>query len=382
MRKSKWGVAAAVMLIAAACLVESANAAIDDALSDSSGPAAKPEAKEGDVVPAASAGATVVVPIPQSNPTLGTGLAVLGMYYHSQTAEEARVQPASLTQAFGLATSNGTRIAGVGHKQYWSADDWRFSGVAGYGHVNLDFFGIGAAAGDRNFSVRWTVDATIAQAKLYRRLSGPWYAGVQTRYIEGNQSFASEVNGNAAELGGLTVRAVGVGVLVERDTRDSQSNAYAGSFLQFDTMFNRRSLGGDQDYDSLRLRYRAYFPLRDDVVLAFDADSCSKSGDVPLFDRCFLQLRGFSATRYIGRDLLSGQVEGRWNVYRRFGLVAFAGAGAVAESVGSLSRRESATSFGVGVRYMVLESQRINLRLDFARGEGSSAVYLSVTEAF
>jgi hypothetical protein len=31
---------------------------------------------------------------------------------------------------------------------------------------------------------------------------------------------------------------------------------------------------------------------------------------------------------------------------------------------------------------MVLESQRINLRVDYARGEGSSAAYLSVAEAF
>ncbi len=39
-------------------------------------------------------------------------------------------------------------------------------------------------------------------------------------------------------------------------------------------------------------------------------------------------------------------------------------------------------SYGIGLRFMVLESQRINMRLDYGRSNGSDAVYLSVGEAF
>jgi len=44
---------------------------------------------------------------------------------------------------------------------------------------------------------------------------------------------------------------------------------------------------------------------------------------------------------------------------------------------------ETIPSYGVGIRFMLLESQRINLRIDFARSDkGNEAWYLSVTEAF
>lgn len=44
--------------------------------------------------------------------------------------------------------------------------------------------------------------------------------------------------------------------------------------------------------------------------------------------------------------------------------------------------REAIPSYGVGLRFMVLESQRINMRLDYGRSNDSDAVYLSVGEAF
>ncbi len=40
------------------------------------------------------------------------------------------------------------------------------------------------------------------------------------------------------------------------------------------------------------------------------------------------------------------------------------------------------SSYSVGKRFMVLESQRINVRIDYARSDDNSAYYLSVGEAF
>ena len=39
-------------------------------------------------------------------------------------------------------------------------------------------------------------------------------------------------------------------------------------------------------------------------------------------------------------------------------------------------------SYGIGLRFMVLQSKRINIRLDYARSTDSDAIYLGVLEAF
>jgi hypothetical protein len=54
----------------------------------------------------------------------------------------------------------------------------------------------------------------------------------------------------------LDATSVGVGVLVQRDTRDNRFNAYKGSILQLDGTVYGEAIGGDFDYQSVDLRYR------------------------------------------------------------------------------------------------------------------------------
>ncbi|CAN0590467.1 unnamed protein product, partial [Ectocarpus sp. 12 AP-2014] len=85
---------------------------------------------------------------------------------------------------------------------------------------------------------------------------------------------------------------------------------------------------------------------------------------------------------YLGKASLSGQVEARWRMSKRWGAVAFGGSGWAAESVSNFGRDESVKSYGFGLRFEVLPAKRINLRLDLARSDADEAVYFSVGEAF
>ena len=107
-----------------------------------------------------------------------------------------------------------------------------------------------------------------------------------------------------------------------------------------------------------------------------------RTGDAPLWDACRIKLRGFSTTDYMGKTSLSGQVEARWRMNERWGLVAFGGAGDHGQSFSGFRDRETIPSYGLGVRFMVLQSKRINLRVDFARSRDDNAVHVSVGEAF
>lgn len=78
----------------------------------------------------------------------------------------------------------------------------------------------------------------------------------------------------------------------------------------------------------------------------------------------------------------SGQVEARWQLSERWGIVGFAGAGYVGKSFNRIREREAIPSYGTGIRFTVLKAKRINLRLDYARSTDSDAIHVSVGEAF
>lgn len=148
-------------------------------------------------------------------------------------------------------------------------------------------------------------------------------------------------------------------------------------------MTSSQSGSNADPYQSYHARFRSYHTLADPLVVAWDAGGCKKSGRVPLWDACRLPLRGFSATDHQGKKSIYAQAEVRWRFYRRLGMVAFVGAGRMDDSFGKSGEDETIPSYGLGIRFMVLESQRINLRLDYARSDKDrDAWYVSVTEAF
>ena len=74
--------------------------------------------------------------------------------------------------------------------------------------------------------------------------------------------------------------------------------------------------------------------------------------------------------------------ETHWQLSERWGMAGFVGSGYVGSSFNEIREREAIPSYGVGPRFMVLKSKRINLRLDYARSTDSDAIHVSVGEAF
>ncbi len=190
-----------------------------------------------------------IVPIPQSNPTLGTGLTLAAIYFYSQTEEQKRVQPPSSTQGFAMYTSNDSYAYGLQQQSYWGEDRWRFDGILAQGLFNLKFFGIGTDSGDRDLTVDWKLRGTVLMPRLLRQLKDDWYLGAQIRYVNTSQSFGGRFDLGEGILESITTpeldaTSVGVGLLVQRDTRDNRFNAYKGSFLQFDGTAYDEAMGG------------------------------------------------------------------------------------------------------------------------------------------
>lgn len=322
----------------------------------------------------------VVVPIPISNPTLDTGLIAGGAYFYPQTDDQRSVQPASVTAAAAMYTTNDSRAAALVQQNYWNGNRWRFTGAAGAADLRLGLLSPenSGSAG----SVDWNIDGRFLFTRLARRMAGQWYGGAFARFIDADQRLdlvdapVSDFDTSSA------VRSVGIGMSLEFDSRDLPLNSYSGRHFKVDALFNDETIGSQSTYQSYDASFRNYRMLREELILAADLQACKRGGRAPLWDACTIALRGFSATDYLGKVSSSAQLELRWRFGKRLGLAGFGGAGFTGDSFNGIREHELIPSYGIGLRFMVLEEKRINLRLDYARSTDSDAIYFSVGEAF
>ena len=321
----------------------------------------------------------VIVPVPIVTPTIGSGLVVGGAYFYRQTEAQKKVQPASMTAAGGVYTNNDSKAFVVGHQSYWAEDTWRLGG--GIGKADLKLLLRTPEDPSSDPTVNWNVRGNMAAFKLDRKVFGDWYVGVSGRFIDFEQSISQFDSENPFDESDDT-KTVGLGLLAENDNRDMPLNSYSGHLFRVSALFNDEALGSDITYQTVKIEYRSYHELKAPVVLAWEIRGCNGSIEAPLWDACKISLRGFSATDYLGESSASGQIEARWRISERWGAVGFVGGGYTIESFSQTRDRELIPSYGVGLRFMVLKSKRINLRVDYARSTGSDAFHVSVGEAF
>jgi hypothetical protein len=350
-------------------------------------PAVVPDVREDDIPVKLERGDLVIVPIPISNPTLDTGLVALGAYFYPQTEEQEKQQPASVTGAGAMYTSSDSKLFLVAHQSYWNKDSWRLGGAVGHADLKLTLpLPITVGGRDR---IDWNIKGDIATAKLAYKIFGNWYTSVFARWMDIDQELglgvtppdSLEVNPGNFTLD-TSIISAGLGIGIENDSRDMPFNPYTGHKFELSALFNDEKLGSDDTYQSFKLAYSSYHELSESIVLAWEMKVCGRIGTVPIWDGCLIPLRGFSALDHIGRRSTSGQAELRWRLNSRWGVVGFAGGGYIRESLFPGRDESFIPSYGVGLRFMVLKSKRINLRLDYARSDDSDAFYLSVGEAF
>ena len=347
---------------------------------ESADPPGIPAEVRDDALPAALRnGNFLAVPIPTSNPTIGSGLIGVTGYFWGQTEAQAVVQPPSVTGLAAMYTDTESWAIGIGHRAYLDEDRWRLS--AGLGTIRLNLPLLAGDVSGEALDVDWTIEGEFFSVELSRALGSAWYGGLAGRYLNFEQAFSLGVESVLYDL--LTaVEATSVGPVVVRDSRDSTTYPRAGSLFRAGLMYTWRGRKADEGYRSIDLAFSSFHLPRDNLVLAWRANWCERQDGAPLWDACRVGLRGFPATNYLGRSSYLAEVEARWKISKRWGAVAFAGAGQVRKSFSGLEDSDTIPSVGVGLRFLVQQAQHINLRLDYARSDDDDAVYFFVGEAF
>ncbi len=326
----------------------------------------------------------VVAPIPISNPTVGTGLAVVVMPFYHLGPDS----PLSNTTIAAGYTSSGSWAVGAAQTTRLRGDQLRIDGFLAYIDLRYRFFGKGAEAGTAGQSVPIQQKATAFVPELLFQLGGRTFLGVRYRGVSVETSLdTADVPPALESVRNLTgtVTSSGLGPVAVFDTRDNEMNPASGWLADFRGNFAEHSFGSDSSYRSFTLALNHYRRLGPGV-LALRAFGCGASERTPLFDLCLYgagsDLRGYEIGRYRDRAMAAVQAEYRFPLGGRFGAVAFAGTGKVAASFGAIDSEPTLPSFGVGLRWLASQKARVNLAFDLARGRDDTTAYIYVKEAF
>jgi outer membrane protein assembly factor BamA len=328
---------------------------------------------------------TVILPIPQSNPTVGTGLALAGLLLYDPSPGGRPW----MTGLGGLYTDSESWAAGLMQKAYLYDDRLRLTGVGGYGNFNIDFYGVGNDAGDQDRSIPLNQKGAFLVLKALGEVAPGMYLGAQYRWLKIESTFDPGALGTTGiALPPLSGEAIlsGLGLLAEYDTRDNELNPRQGAYLSLSSNFSSTALGSDFDYRTAYLAYNRYMPAGPSGVLALRASACAAGGDVPFYELCLFgahnDLRGYPAGRYRDNTLLTMQGEYRWRFHPRWGLVGFAGVGEVADAFSDFDADHVLPSVGAGLRFLASKEYHVNVSMDYALGEDSRAFYFYIAEAF
>ena len=98
-------------------------------------------------------------------------------------------------------------------------------------------------------------------------------------------------------------------------------------------------------------------------------------------DDWFSSGRGYTAGSYAGEKLLYLEAEYRVNIYKWFGMTAFANAHTVTEPEGGFEYINPGA--GLGFRFQVIKKSRSTINFDYGVGkDGSSGLYMRFISAF
>jgi hypothetical protein len=332
-------------------------------------------------------GELVLAPLPMINPTLDNGLALVGGYVYRIDRTDL-VTPPSFTIVAGFKTSNDSWGTAFAQKLNLMHDRVRLLTVVAYGDVNYEFFGIGEDAGDAGQSIKLNQRGPFVLTDALVRVGSRWYSGARYQILDMSVA-APDVSGTedpVVPADDLKLRTAGLGPRLQFDSRDSQFYPRHGVHVDAFASFYGSAVGGRRTDQAWQTSISHFLSAGTRNVVAWHGVLCGVEGPAPFYDLCALgksqDLRGYPIGQYRDSRMVAAQVEWRSEVWWRFGAVLFTGVGAVTPDFSEIAWDSLQPSGGAGLRFTLATRNHVNLRVDYAWGRKSSALYVSVAEAF
>lgn len=340
------------------------------------------------------------VPMVITEPAVGYGFGLGVLFFHESIAEKVsgtekdpsesdnsrpKSLPPSISGLFGLKTENGTWAGSVFHFGSWRQDSIRYIGALVRPSVNLTYYGGNDTPIPEN-GLDYNLDGWFLLQKLMFRIGGSnVFIGGQFSYFSSTSTFEFGQSIPGIDSWELDFDNTGLGFIFNYDSRDNIFTPNSGIDAEISSTFY---IGGpglfstEQEYLITSAGNRYYKDIFKDIVFGWRIDGDFSSGGTPFYAMPFISLRGIPAMRYQDQHALTTEIETRWNITNRWGIVGFGGVGRTADLVSNFSDGKSRWAGGMGFRYLIARVLNFYAGVDIARGPEDWAVYIQAGSAW
>lgn len=285
----------------------------------------------------------------------------------------------------GAYTQNKQILFYLPYKVFYNDDKYYFFGEVGYYKYSFFFWGTGENEVPQEL---YKVDFPRVRLNATYEIVPNIYAGLGYQF----DNYAIQEREVGGKLADMTVPGwdgsivSGLGPIFIYDTRENVLYPDQGMFGQISYMNNGSNWGGDFDFSRIMVDWAAYQRINKWSVLAMNSYNSFVTGNAPFQQQSLLggnkRMRGYYEGRYIDMNQSALQAEYRMNIYKRLGAVVFADAAVLGNQSDFLRFNKLYYTGGAGIRFAINREDKLNIRLDYAVGPGTSGIYFTVGEAF
>ncbi len=324
------------------------------------------------------------LPVPTiiTEPAIGYGGGIGLLYFHPSHNQYNEYVPPSISGVLGMATENGTHALGAMHMHVFGKDRVRTFTSIVWPKVHFDYYGnnnvwlnehpLGVTLSSWLFLQR--VQVRIANSKFYVGASYSYFHSDVTFEAHSESSMINEI------IKGLNDNSV-ISTLKPMVLYDSRNNIFTptkGINAELSLKYNSQWLGASDDYSVWNTFVYGYQPINNRLFSAWRFEGKYLVGEAPFYAYPFVRLRGIPAMRYQSDRSVVAETEWRYNVYKRYSLVAFSGMGKAFPEMEDFNDVDWVYSIGTGFRYEVARLLGIHMGTDFAWGNGKDFAFYIV----
>jgi hypothetical protein len=343
----------------------------------------------------ARGGRFLPIPIFITEPAIGVGLGVALAYFHKREGDvdsessipramtagtpgaaiKKKKPPPTISTVVGAYADSGSWGGGFAHSTSWRKDRIRYSGALAYMNVKSTIY---------RFDVPFDFD--IKGGILHQNLK--FRLGESNFFLGGKLSaLASEAAVELGidrpfELGEGDATDVGLAAQALFETRDNTMTPNQGMLIELAAWRYDEALGGDYNYWRLDFKFNSFHRLSNRFVLGWRIETEAVDGKPPFWSYPWVTLRGVPAMRYQNERVGVLEIEGRYNLADRWGVVGFVGRGKTDGDNPAFETQDRIFAGGVGGRYFFLPEEDLWVGIDIARGPEDTYWYIQVGHAW
>ena len=320
---------------------------------------------------------------PETNLAIGAG----GIIYF-RTGSDKDLNLSSILLS-GYYTINNQYNITLAPEIYFSRNKLFFSGKFNFGKFLDKFYGYGSKseeiANPDYFTQNIAVNVKLQMYVFEKIAIGLIYDLLYSNIIDKKTNPYLINNLVVGSNGGISS---GAGLEFVWDSRDFIHLPTNGGYYIFKVVYYTDPLGSDFSFNDYLMDFRRYFKIVKGHLVSVQVYGNFIAGNPPFYEMPRLggsvTMRGYYEGRFRDRYFATIQAEyktwliEKWNL----GFVLFGGIGDVAYSFSDFVVKNFKFSYGLGLRYVFDEKERLTLRADLAFGQNTSGVYFGIEEAF